>query len=310
MARNKVTQTFVETIIFSKDEAMKWVRPDFQRPLKVNHKVEALATQLKVNGGIIPGIVTFGQLRGDKTKYIIDGAHRREAFLISGLDEGYADTRLCFFDTMSEMGEEFVSLNSSLVKMRPDDNLRGLEGSLDTLKKIRDECPFVGYDYIRRCPSSPIVSMSQLLRSWAISSPEVPISGVSGGVISYARNLAGDETANLIRYLKCAIVGFGRDHEYVRLWGALNMSLCMWLYRRIVLTSYSPKTQRINDELFGKCLMSLSANGEYLDWLVGRNLGERDRGPAMTKIRAIFTSRLLNETGKKHNMPLPAWCSR
>jgi hypothetical protein len=29
--------------------------------------------------------------------------------------------------------------------------------------------------------------------------------------------------------------------------------------------------------VFRKCLMSVSANTDYLDWLVGRNIGEHDR---------------------------------
>ena len=42
------------------------------------------------------------------------------------------------------MAEDFVILNTALVRMGPDDVMRGLEGSVPTLQKIREVCPFVG----------------------------------------------------------------------------------------------------------------------------------------------------------------------
>ena len=57
---------------------------------------------------------------------------------------------------MAEMGDAFVALNSRLVNMRPDDILRGLEGSIPALQEIRASCPFVGYDQIRQlCFQNP-----------------------------------------------------------------------------------------------------------------------------------------------------------
>jgi hypothetical protein len=83
----------------------------------------------------------------------------------------------------------------------------------------------------------------------------------------------------------------------------------MWIYRRMVLDQYSPKTPRLTKDLFRKCLMSLSADENYLDWLVGRSLGERDRSPAYNRIKAAFAKRIEIETGKKPLMPSPAWSS-
>jgi hypothetical protein len=196
------------------------------------------------------------------------------------------------------------------VRMRPDDILRGLEGSVAALTEIRKQCPFVGYDMIRRGPTSPIVSMSMILRAWRGSSTDVPSphSG-TGSAQSLATTLTDEESRALIDFLKLAVDGFGRDPEYARLWGSLNVILCMWLYRRMVITQYSPKTPRLTKDGFKKCLMSLSANADYLDWLVGRHLGERDRSPAYNKIRSSFAQRIEIETGKKPSMPAPAWSS-
>lgn len=163
----KATKTTVETIGFSRDEANDWKVPPFQRPLRVNDKVRLLAEQIGNDGGVIPGVLTFGVIGRDR--FIVDGQHRREAFVLSGKAEGYADARTCYFDTMAEMGEEFVRLNSQLVRMRPDDILRGLESSLPSLQAVRAACPFVGYDMIRRGDRCPILSMSAVLRAWHIS---------------------------------------------------------------------------------------------------------------------------------------------
>jgi hypothetical protein len=295
-------------IRFTPDTLKNWRLPDFQRPIKINEKVRALAEQLKADGGVMPGIITLGIIDG--ATYLIDGQHRREAFMISALEEGYTDVRMHYFESMADAGEEFVRLNSQLVRMRPDDILRGLEASVPALVEIRRRCPFVGYDMIRRGPTSPIVSMSMVLRAWRGSSTDVPSPhGVAASASSLAQTLTDEEARPLIDFLTLAAEGFGRDPEYARLWGSLNVILCMWLYRRMVLSQYSPKTPRLTKEQFKKCMMSLSANEDYLDWLVGRHLGERDRSPAYNKIKTTFAQRIDIDTGKKPLMPSPAWSS-
>lgn len=307
-ASEKKTRTVVDTVRFTPETIGNWKLPPFQRDVKVNEKVRQLAEQLKEDGGVMPGIITLGVVGG--VTYLIDGQHRRESFLISGLDEGYSDVRVHYFDNMAEAGEEFVKLNSQLVRMRPDDILRGLENSVPALQEIRKRCPFVGYDMIRRGDRAPIVSMSMILRAWRGSSTEVPAPhGVAASAKSLAETLTDDEMRGLIGFLTCAFEGFGREPEYARLWGGLNIVLCMWLYRRMVLSQWSPQTPRLTQTMFSKCLMSLSASDTYQDWLVGRHLGERDRSPAYSKLKTLFAARLELETGKKVRMPSPAWAT-
>jgi hypothetical protein len=76
-----------------------------------------------------------------------------------------------------------------------------------------------------------------------------------------------------------------------------------------VLSQWSPQTPRLTQALFAKCCMSLSASAPYMDWLVGRHLGERDRSPAYSKLKALFAARLELDTGKKVRMPSPAWAT-
>lgn len=302
----KATRTALDTIEITPESVKEWLKPPFQRPLKMNAKVHALAEQIKLDGGVLPGVITIGVIAGEQ--YLLDGQHRREAFLLSGCSSGFVDICKHFFTDMAEMGREFVNLNSQLVRLKPDDILRGLEGMSEGLSTIRKQCSFVGYDMIRRSAYAPLLSMSVALRSWFGSENDVP--GNPGSAMDLGARTTADEGEGVAAFLKMAHLAWGRDHEYARLWGSLNLTLCMWLYRRLVVTPYSVKTQKITKDIFTKCLMSLSADGTYLSWLHGRSLNERERTPGYNRVKAVFVRRLLEETGKKMLLPAPEWAHR
>jgi len=301
----KATRTTVDTIQFDRKTISELTVPGCQRHEKINANVRNCADQIRTDGGVVPGVMTLAKLKGDARTYLLDGLQRRNAFLLSGMDIGYADVRICYFDDKAEMGREFDRLNSHLVSMTPDDHLRALEDYLEPLASIRRRCAFVGYDHIRRGDKNPIVSMSLVLRAWAASSKEVPAGGGASKQLAY--DLTQEDADALSTFLLIAHAAWGRDPEYFRLWGSLNLVITMWLYRRTVLTQYSHKTPRLTAEGFTKCLMSVSANGLYLSWLQGRHLGERDRSPCYDRIRQIVVARIHQETGKRVNMPAPEW---
>ena len=310
----KSEQSRMDTLIITSDMVSGWKMPPFQRPLRVNAKVQAVSEQIKKTE-TVEGVLTLGKLKGDNAFYIVDGQHRSEAFKLSGLSEAIADIRVVHFDSMGEMANEFVRLNSSLVRMRPDDLLRGLESSVPALQAIRRSCEFVGYDQIRRGKSGPIVSMSTLIRCWSAASYETPAGSNAGlGAAGMAQALDQVSTQNLIAFMATAHSAWGRDPEYFRLWGNLNLALCMWLWNRLVIDRDRFGNKRydvLNIPEFKKCLMSLSAEGDYVAWLQGRNLTDRDRSPCYTRIKGIFVRRLSEgKTGKKPSLPSPAWASK
>lgn len=300
----RTTHTTVDTIEVTPALVNSWKLPPFQRTLRVNAKVIALGKQIKLDGGVIPGVLTIGVFQ--KEPYLIDGQHRREAFLLSECQHGYVDVRFRHFNDLLEMGREFVELNSQLVRMGPNDVLRGLEATNPSMMKIRKRCPFVGYDQIRRGERSPVLAMSAVLRCWFGSATEVPKAG-GGSALDHVATLTEHDAEPLCNFLECAMAAWGRDVAYQRLWLNLNLTLCMWLYRRTVVTQWSTKTPKLTDELFQKCLMSLSAADLYLDWLTGRNLSDRDRSPAYQRIKGLFAGRLELELGKKVLLPAPPW---
>lgn len=297
--------------------------PPFQRGLRVNTKVTDLATRManeiaSTGSTVIDGVFCVGLFNGDR--WLVDGQHRRQAFFMAEeiLKErdrrlsaaGYVDVRVVHFKTMREMSQEFVKLNSRLVNMKPDDILRGLEEEYPAvLGKISKHCSFVGYDNIRRGDRSPMVSMAQIIRCWNASANEVPRPG--GMSASEALDAVTSESADqLVGFLRCAFAAWGRDQGCYRLWGGLNIAICMWLYRRIVVSAYSVKTTKIDDAQFTKCLMSLGADSGYTEWLLGRNLNQRDMSPAYGKIKSIFVARIESDTGARHKLPQPEWGGR
>lgn len=310
----KAVQSRMETLIISPMMVNTWKIPPFQRPLRVNEKVRTVTEQIKKTEAI-EGVITLGKLKGDPSFWTVDGQHRIEAFKLSELKEAIADVRLVMFDTMGEMADEFVRLNSSLVKMRPDDILRGLESSTPALQTIRRSCEFVGYDNIRRSGTSPVLSMSTLIRCWIASTYETPATSQGGSAATVAQNLDQGSVQNLIAFLATAHAAWGRDPEYFRLWGNLNLTLCMWLWNKLVMDQDRFGSKRyavLNVQMFKKCLMSVSADTDYVSWLSGRNLGDRDRSPCYMRLKAIFARRIQEETldGKKPMLPAPAWASK
>lgn len=302
-APQKATRTKVDTIIVTPAIVRAWRNPEFQRPLKINDKVKALAETIK-HDGVIPGMITIGVM-GEVT-YRVDGQHRCEAFLLSGIDEGYSDVRYHWFDTMAEMAQEFERLNSALVKMRPDDILRAREASSEAMRALRAKCPFIGYDMIRRGPKSPVLSMSAALRCWYGSETEVP-SAPSESASRCADRLNMEEAEALGTFLNIAFEAWGRDAEYARVWSSHTLTIAAWIYRRTVITPYTAMTTRLTREQFRKCMMALTADERHMEWLVGRMLGDRDRSPGYNRMKGIFSKRLEMDGLQKIKLPGPAW---
>lgn len=311
----KSKRSVTDTLILTQEEVESWKIPPFQRPLRINDKVRHMAEELKENDGVLAGVLSLGKIGTDKTTWVVDGQHRIGAFKISGIKEAYADVRIMHFDTIADMADEFVRLNSQLVKMRPDDILRGMEPSIPALKLIRERCEFVAYDQLRRNTYSGVISMGQAIKCWAASDNETPSISSSGkSIAGMAADLTISDAEALTIFLMTANAAWGREPENYRLWNGLNLTLCMWLYRRVVLgKDRHPKGRSVELTIaqFKPCLMSLAASKDYVDWLLGRNLNERDRRPAYAKIKAIFARRMAANPNDrtKVRFPTPPWAA-
>jgi hypothetical protein len=302
--------TKMETKLLSLGEMFSWILPPFQREEVQTKKVIEFADELRTNQGMVGGVILLGVLRGaeESAVYLVDGQQRRKACEISGQAEFIADVCTKHYNSMADMAEDFKRVNGRLVPFKPDDLLRACELSHPTLKQLRDRCPFIGYGNIRRYEDrSPTLSVSIALKCWFGSGQPTPVA--QGQAVALLDQLDEIQSQNLSVFLLMAHKAWGNDRQYGRLWANLNLTMCMYLYRKLVL---DPSNRRVPlpKEMFGKALMSVSANGPYYDWLQGRSITERDRSPCYKRLKSIFVERLTQEyNGKLFKLPHPDWAS-
>lgn len=301
----RATQTTLDTIEVTPQLVGAIKCPPFQREVRINQKVVRLTEEVR-RTGVLPGILTLGVLDG--ATYIVDGQHRLNAFLQAGIPVGYADVRMHYFNSMGEMANEFVQLNSQLVRLRPDDILKGLEQSNIYLQRIRRRCPYIGYSALRRGANAPVLSMATMLRMWAGTRTDAPVMWASAVMV--ADQLDDAETDMAIEFLTVCYEAWRRDVEYSRLWGALNLSLCGWLWRHVVraeMAKSKARSDRLTLDQFKRGMMALSAAQDYLEWLVGRSHAEINRAPGYNRVKTILAARYMQDQKSKLRLPSPSW---
>lgn len=308
VANNPRTRS--ETLFVTPETMKGWLKPPCQRDVKITRRLHDVAADIKGNGGEITGTIILGELANKPgVFYLIDGQHRREAAYLSGLTEFLVEIRIHTFDTIGEMGDEFVKLNSVISRMVPDDILRGMEGATPALQAIRRACPFIGYGNIRRNENSQVLSMSVAIKSWSASCNETPApnSGIGSAAMDLVQKM--ENVDEMIRYLQ-TVHSAWQGVENARLWGSLNLSLVGWLWQRLVVDTVRKGNQRsvvLKPDQFKRCCMSLSSSTDYTDWLVGRSLTPRHRSPAYKRIRDIFAKRLREDDVQRARLPQPEW---
>jgi hypothetical protein len=152
-----------------------------------------------------------------------------------------------------------------------------------------------------------MISMSVVVRAWEYSNPTPPTKGGGGpgGVQGIVARMSIQDASEMVEFVQMAERAFGRDKEYRRLWGALNLTVCMWMYRRMVLDAprSTDRSFRSTKELFGQCLTRLSASTDYLDWLHARVFTDEHRTPCYKRIKLIFGAEIGERVGKKVKLP-------
>ena len=296
-----------DIITVTPDDLRAWRLPPCQRELSVNSKVRAMSVKIREGGGVIFEPISLARIDGHT--YLVDGQHRREAALLSECEIMYVEIRWLHVRTLNEVAALFDRMQQKLVIMRPDDTLRARESSVAGMLRIRAACPFVGYDRIRRQGNGPMISMGMVLRAWfgAVSETPSPSNLNPDTLVESIKVNLQNDVNNCTDYITACYDAWGRESTNKRLWMGLNLTLCAWLYQRLVTGQYSGKTTKLTKEGFKHCLMSVAADPNYSAWLVDRTLRERDRAAAYTKLKQIFAKRITLDTGKKPMLTQPAW---
>jgi hypothetical protein len=304
-------RSITKSMVLTRTLIDAWQAPGFQRPITDNAKLERYAMSL-LKSPVIASVIHLGRWEGNL--YTIDGRHRLEGFRRSGLAQVRADVNIKDYasgeDGMREMAYDYVILSATIAKQRPDDGLRALEKTNGYLKSIRMDCPFVGYDQIRRNASSPLLSMAVALSAWHGSANEVPRTP-KAGAIENATCLTLVDCTHLTQFLKLAYTAWGNEFNNRRLWSTLNITLCMWVYRRMVMFNANSlaRATKLTPEQFLLGLRGLAGSANYVEWLTNRSLHERERSPAYGRLRAVFVGVLNEALQRRTLMPSPSWYS-
>jgi hypothetical protein len=306
-----------DAVLVTADEVETWTLPKFQRTQKDNAKVDAYREKVRVSDGCVSGgVITLGRIPGDPNIYKVDGQHRLYAALTSGVIQFLLTIHIKRYADFGEMANDYIELQDSLVPMRRDDVLKAAMENKPSLQAIVTQCSFVGFDQIRRATTAQkLVSMSAVLNCWIGSDAETPGAKSSGRVPD---NLPDSEVSNLCMFLNLCYSAWGNHSEYFRLWGNLNMCMLMWMFRQLVLKNQIGIARKlthttIDANTFRKCMVAITSDSNYYDWLYGKNMRERDRGPCYRKLRDVFVRRLNDEeikagrVVKKLKFPSPAW---
>lgn len=312
--RNAIERSLRSVTAYTKltvADVNEWViDPDIQRDLRLTPKVKAIGIVIGQTK-LIPSTITIGIYDGKQ--YLLDAHHRVEGwkmYVENGGEDGVcALVNWIHFDTQAAMALKFVELQMCLVRMRPDDGLRALQHSSPPLQLIKDECPYVGFGAIQRCnTTSAVLSMSVLLRCWMGSKPETPVTSSGAALdITLAMNMV--DARQCADFVALAHRAWGRVAEYSRLWGALNLTLCMWLYRRMVLDTTTTEVTHLTPDQFRMCLVALTNStpniDDYVEWLRSKTMNHQNRQIAMQRyILALFSARIRQERGQRARKPV------
>ena len=288
-----------------------WERPPFQRPAASAKKVSKLAVKIQDRGYLLTAIY-LGVLDG--VTYLVDGQNRREAFIASGLVSIKAPVLTKHYPDgkpgLLEMCEDFLLINEHIQNPSANDKLRALEPTNVCISKIHSKCPFVGYTNLRRKEDSPIVSMAQVIRALITSGKEVP-SSPGKSAVAHAMETKIHEADGLSTFLNVAFKAWGRDKEYKLFWKHMNMSLCLWYFRRM-LRGPSIKSQgTVTLEQFHNIFLALLANNRYHAILKkhsgGRMNDPETRDPVCKELRGTIKASLKRDGVKDYYLPKLEW---
>lgn len=301
----KTTRTRTDTISFTVEDIDKWKRPLFQREVKHTARFKDCAELIRTNDGVIPGMVTLGIENGTNDIYKVDGNHRTEAAKATGLGLFYADVRYVY-GTMEDFAEEYSRLNEQISATRPDDRLRAAAVINPRINRLIATCKVVGFKAGKK-PKLKI-SMSSVLRAWNNASRGTPATrGRAAAATDIIKAMSDADFQHLTNLLGHCERAWGRDEEYSNLWSQMNLTMVIWLYCRLVIEDpKSVKLKRLTSSLFENCLMELSVDLRYCEWLKGKN-GGNHRNPCYAKVKERFAKRIKSDTGVKPNLPQPSW---
>lgn len=277
-----------------------WKIPDWGREPKVNRHVLSVAEDLKecnhLSSTLVLGVY-------DNTIWRIDGNHRLLGFLLSGIPNMLAHCMVHYCDGHKDMYRIYKIYQRHLRTPTKDDNLKGLAETRDPLQTIKNRCKFVTYETVNDTESRRI-RMSAVIRAWYDSVPYIP-KHIRANIEEQAVKIEETEARKIVEFLLACKEGLSIQVPF--LWKPINITLLMWLYRRLVwgeidVESEDVEYSRLTKDEFILGMLGLQTNNYY--GTLGTRELERDRFGAYTSLMSYF-KKSLHSMGVKRRLTLP-----
>ena len=277
-----------------------WKLPNWGREPKSNDIVVSVAADLQVNphlkSTLILGIY-------DNAIWKIDGNHRLLGFLTSGLP---SMTAYCMFHKCTsheDMYRIYRIYQRHIRTPTKDDNLKGFEVTHPPLKTISSKCKFVTYGSLKDYETSRI-KMTSVVQAWFDSLSYLP-KHVRSNIEEQAKKIDESAARKINEFLM--VCKEGLTLQISVLWKQINITLLLWLYRRVVWEMVDEEHEGSDYPVLTKdefvCgLQGLQASS-YYQALFQREL-EKDRLETYNSLISHFRNNL-RSCGIKRRMTLP-----
>jgi hypothetical protein len=201
----------------------------------------------------------------------VDCNHRVRAFEKSGLPAIRVNIHYIRFDSEEEEVEAYRQKQYQLKRSTPNDRLKVVARTHQPLQRIAELCNFVTFDKACAGQAGKLVTMSTVVQVYEWSKTNPPRSRSVSSIEDLAKTLTAEDAAQIVEFLLLC-----REYFEVKnpsLWKVSNLTLCLWLYRRLIWREEVEDTRwsRMTSQEFGSGLGALS-NTTYAGRITNKTL--------------------------------------
>lgn len=308
----------VVKIKLTPDVIKSWLTPYWQRPVRFNAKGRQLTEDIKLtrklDSVMIVGVVK--KRNGKFDLYLVDGHHRKAAFLRSGAPYMDIDVKFVYVDKVEELSPLYLNCQEQITKSTANDNLQGLAVTNEVLQHIKSKCEFITYEGVRLGTIAHSINMSTVVQIWYDSMLDPPKKNTltpSVSITELAKKLTVDDADHIVQFMTLCRDNFEFKKLSSGLWLHINLVLCLWLFRVLVLREVWEggevyKVKHLTPRQFGVGLLGLKNDKYYLTLMRKKLNSSVDRKEAYQSIAKLFASNL-RSCGVVSNpkLPRPQW---
>ena len=277
-----------------------WQIPLYNRETINNKKVNEIAAALVEDPALRYDHLLIGCRGG--VLYKVDGNHRMRAFEKSGLPTIRVNIHFVRFDSEEEEVEAYRQMQEQIKKSTPNDRLKVVSYRHLPIQHIDRECRFVTFGKAAKSAGS-LVTMSTVVQTWEWSKTNPPRPSNGGSIEDLAWGINQNDSVRIVEFMRLCREQLGMD--FMTLWKASNLALCLWLYRRLIwYEDADHRWSKLTSREFGSGLLAI-CNSTYAGRITGKKLSnDVDRGAMWSNFIRSFRKGLAEVEGRR-NLRLP-----